>query len=150
MQKFEFLRQPLLGELAMSWKRERKRERREKNAIIVATYVSASSQGQRTHSARTKNLSLSVGYRLLWLLLQARLLNTGDCCWEICWPGRISNNRHFEKRVWWFCGIWYLLLYQGTGEKATYYCNTDYCKTSTATIPFMGMLLIMAIMVISQ
>ena len=32
MQKFEFLRQPLLGELAMSRKRERKRER-EKNAI---------------------------------------------------------------------------------------------------------------------
>ena len=49
MQEFEFLRQPLLGELAMS----RKKERREKNAIIVATYVYASSQGQRTHSART-------------------------------------------------------------------------------------------------
>ena len=52
MQKFEFLRQPLLGELAMSW-RERKKER-EKMPSIVATYVYASSQGQRTHSARTK------------------------------------------------------------------------------------------------
>ena len=31
MQKFEFLRQPLLGELAMSWKEEE--EEREKNAI---------------------------------------------------------------------------------------------------------------------
>ena len=30
MQKFEFLRQPLLGELAMSWREERKKE---KNAI---------------------------------------------------------------------------------------------------------------------
>ena len=33
MQKFEFLRQPLLGELAMSRKRERERERKRKNAI---------------------------------------------------------------------------------------------------------------------
>jgi hypothetical protein len=30
MQKFEFLRQPLLGELAMSRKRERKKERRKR------------------------------------------------------------------------------------------------------------------------
>ena len=35
-------------------KEERKREReREKMPFIVATYVSASSQGQRTHSTRT-------------------------------------------------------------------------------------------------
>ena len=56
MQKFEFLRQPLLGELAMSWRERKKRERereRETMPFIVATYVSASSQGQRTHSART-------------------------------------------------------------------------------------------------
>ena len=53
MQKFEFLRQPLLGELAMS----RKKEEREKMPFIVATYVYASSQGQRTHSAPT-NLKL--------------------------------------------------------------------------------------------
>ena len=53
MQKFEFLRQPLLGELAMSRKRERKR----KMPFIVATYVYDSSQGQRTHSARTNNQS---------------------------------------------------------------------------------------------
>ena len=32
MQRFEFLRQPLLGELAMSW-REREKERKRKNAI---------------------------------------------------------------------------------------------------------------------
>ena len=40
----------------MSRKRERKKERkreREKMPFIVATYVSACSQGQRTHSART-------------------------------------------------------------------------------------------------
>ena len=53
MQKFEFLRQPLLGELAMSRKRERKKEK--KMPFIVATDVYASSQGQRTHSARTKS-----------------------------------------------------------------------------------------------
>ena len=52
MQKFEFLRQPLLGELAMS----RKREEEKKVPCIVATYVHASSQGQRTHSARTNYL----------------------------------------------------------------------------------------------
>jgi hypothetical protein len=52
MQKFEFLRQPLLGELAMS--RKKKKEEK-KMPFIVATYVYASSQGQRTHSARTKN-----------------------------------------------------------------------------------------------
>ena len=63
MQKFEFLWQPLLGELAMSRKRERERERekeREKMPFIVATYLSASSQGQRTHSARTNYQSLIV------------------------------------------------------------------------------------------
>jgi hypothetical protein len=45
------LRQPLLGELAMSRKR---REREEKKMpFIVATYIYASSQGQRKHSAWT-------------------------------------------------------------------------------------------------
>ena len=48
MQKFEFLRQPLLGELAMSWREEKKMP------YIVATYVYARSQGHRMHSARTK------------------------------------------------------------------------------------------------
>jgi hypothetical protein len=55
MQNFKTLRQPILGELAMSWReRERKeREKEKKMPFIVATYVYASSQGQRTHSART-------------------------------------------------------------------------------------------------
>ena len=54
MQKFEFLRQPLLGELAMSRKKERREKREEKKMpFIVATYVYASSLGRRTHSART-------------------------------------------------------------------------------------------------
>jgi hypothetical protein len=48
MQNFGTLRQPLLGELAMSLKKEEK-----KMPFIVATYVSASSQGQRMHSAQT-------------------------------------------------------------------------------------------------
>jgi hypothetical protein len=57
MQKFETLRQPHLWELAMSRKKERKKERgkREKMPFIVATYVYASSQWQRTHSARTNS-----------------------------------------------------------------------------------------------
>ena len=46
MQNFGTVQQPLLGELAMS--------RREEEKFIVATYVSACSQGQRMHSARTK------------------------------------------------------------------------------------------------
>ena len=54
MQRFEFLRQPLMGELAMSPEREREREKEKKMPIVVATYVYASSQGQRTHSAQTK------------------------------------------------------------------------------------------------
>jgi hypothetical protein len=50
MQNYKTLRQSLLGELAMS----RKRKEEKKMPFIVATYVYASSQGQRTHSARTK------------------------------------------------------------------------------------------------
>ena len=53
MQNFKTLRQPLMGELAMSRKKE-EREKEKKIPFIVATYVYASSQGQRTHSARTK------------------------------------------------------------------------------------------------
>jgi hypothetical protein len=56
MQNFKTLRQSLLGELAMS--PERKRERGKKMPFIVATYVYASSQGQRTHSARTNVLQI--------------------------------------------------------------------------------------------
>ena len=53
LQNFKTLQQLIMGELAMSRKkRERKRER-ERMPYIVATYVSACSQGQRTHSART-------------------------------------------------------------------------------------------------
>ena len=55
MQKFEFLRQPLLGELAMSRKKREEREKEKQMPFIVATYVYACSQGQCTHSARTKN-----------------------------------------------------------------------------------------------
>ena len=57
MQNFKTLRQPLMGELAMSCKEEREREEEKKMPFIVATYVYASSQGQRTHSARTNNLN---------------------------------------------------------------------------------------------
>ena len=40
----------------MSWREERKKREEKKMPFIVATYVYASSQGQRTHSARTKIL----------------------------------------------------------------------------------------------
>ena len=63
MQNCKTLRQPLLGELAMSpeeRERERKRER-EKMPFIVATYVYASSQGQRTHSALTNLREIRLG-----------------------------------------------------------------------------------------
>ena len=50
MQKFETLRQPLLG----FWITVPPKEEEETNVPkIVATFVYASSQGQRTHSART-------------------------------------------------------------------------------------------------
>jgi hypothetical protein len=42
-------------------KKERERER-EKMPFIVATYVYASSQGQRTHSARTNNGTVTIQY----------------------------------------------------------------------------------------
>ena len=69
MQKFETLRQPLLGFwIGVSRKEEKKKRKIPKivatlvcsagarNTLgpIVASYVYASSQGQRTHSARTK------------------------------------------------------------------------------------------------
>ena len=66
MQRFEFLRQPLMGELAMSRKKERERER-EKMPFVVATYVYASSQGQRTHSARTNKYNIS---HTMWYILK--------------------------------------------------------------------------------
>ena len=64
MQKFEFLRQPLLEELAMSRKKEREREEK-KMPFIVATYDYASSQGQRTHSARTNKYYKNGGMIIL-------------------------------------------------------------------------------------
>ena len=69
MQKFEFLRQPLLGELAMSRKKERRKKKEEKiMPFIVASYVYASSQGQRTHSARTKRTDTPIESRCKGLL----------------------------------------------------------------------------------
>jgi hypothetical protein len=57
MKNFKTLRQPLLGELAMSRKKEEEERKKEKiMPSTMATYVYASSQGQRTHSARTNNV----------------------------------------------------------------------------------------------
>ena len=49
MQKFEFLRQPLLGELAMRWREREKREEREKMPFIVPpTFMPAAKRSART------------------------------------------------------------------------------------------------------
>ena len=69
MQNFKTLRQPLRGELAMSPEEE---EEEKKMPFIVATYVNASSQGQRTYSART-NLRLDY-------ILTARSTTQTICC----------------------------------------------------------------------
>ena len=56
MQKFEFLRLPLLGELAMSRKKREEREKeREKMPFIVATYVYACSP-RAAHALRSDQL----------------------------------------------------------------------------------------------
>ena len=55
MQKFEFLRQPLMGELAMSRKKERKKERekeREKNAICSG-HLRLCQQPRAAHALRS-------------------------------------------------------------------------------------------------
>ena len=53
MQKFEFLRQPLLGELAMSRKkRERKKERKRKNAIYSG-HLRLCQQPRAAHALRS-------------------------------------------------------------------------------------------------
>ena len=54
----------------MSRKKERRKREREKMPFIVATYVYASSQGQRTHFART-NCENMVRMVKHWLTLQA-------------------------------------------------------------------------------
>ena len=43
------------GRICNDLERKRERRKKEKMPFIVATYVYASTQGQRTHSARTKN-----------------------------------------------------------------------------------------------
>jgi hypothetical protein len=63
MQNFKTLRQSILGESAMS--PEEREKKREKMPFIVATYVYASSQGQRTHSARTNIKLITNKYREL-------------------------------------------------------------------------------------
>ena len=58
MQKFEFLRQPLLGELAMSRKKEeRKKEEREKNAIYSG-HLRFCQQPRAAHALRSDQLFL--------------------------------------------------------------------------------------------
>ena len=75
MQNFKTLRQPIIGELAMSpEERERERER-EKMPFIVAPYVYASSQGQRTHSAQTKMSVTWLGLPVHFTMQDNKLTN---------------------------------------------------------------------------
>ena len=106
MQKFEFLRQPLLGELAMS--RKKRERKREKMPFIVATCVYASSQGQRTHSARTKLEKIN-GVPVLFLGIASLVLN--DC--EI----NIIDN-HYKETL-----SSLLKLYSGTPKAFIYFMS---------------------------
>ena len=54
MQKFEFLRQPLLGELAMSRKKE---ERRRENNAIYSGHLRLCQQPRAAHALRSDQCS---------------------------------------------------------------------------------------------
>ena len=61
MQKFEFLRQPLLGELAMSRKKEEERKKeREKNAIYIG-HLRLCQQPRAAHALRSDQCVLIEG-----------------------------------------------------------------------------------------
>ena len=65
MQKFEFLRQPLLGELAMSW-REREKKK-EKKIAIYSGHLRLCQQPRAAHALRSDqnlkpSLSCSAGH----------------------------------------------------------------------------------------
>ena len=69
MQRFEFLRQPLMGELAMSPEREREREKeREKNAICSG-HLRLCQQPRAAHALRSDQYLLIDIFRILVLFL---------------------------------------------------------------------------------
>ena len=79
MQKFEFLRQPLLGELAMSRKKEREKERREKNAIYSG-HLRLCQQPRAAHALRSdQNVKLHIHANHANLPITASQAATG---WE--------------------------------------------------------------------
>jgi hypothetical protein len=94
MQNFKTLQQHLLGELAMSPERNRERKKEKKMPFIVATYVYASTQGQRTHSARTKK-QLKVKTMVVALLRVTSI-------------DHLASSKPFTFRFsrikFWFCG----------------------------------------------
>ena len=79
MQKFEFLRQPLLGELAMSW-REREKEEREKNAIYSG-HLRLCQQPRAAHALRSDQ--------------------------NACWSGRNSDLVEILRLVYVFVGLFF-------------------------------------------
>ena len=65
MQKFETLRQPLSVVLNSGGNKNKNNNKKKKKIPkIVATFVYASSQGQRTHSARTKTFLVFVSQKM--------------------------------------------------------------------------------------
>ena len=62
MQKFEFLRQPLLGELAMSRKREEREIERKRKNVIYSGHLHLCQQPRAAHALRSdqfQHLNLS-------------------------------------------------------------------------------------------
>jgi hypothetical protein len=99
MQNFKTLRQPLLGELAMSPERGEKEEK--KMPFIVATYVYASSQGQRTHSARTNiSIQIDIVFKILVFILRLYLnvvyINIGLLLFKLYF---FSSKLYFEQCI---------------------------------------------------
>jgi hypothetical protein len=88
---------------------ERKRRREKKMPFIVATYVYASSQGQRTHSARTNNASMFTWQKFCnayeqrthsaWInffLSKSKILTTTLKC-ATCDGFKVQRNKNLRK-----------------------------------------------------
>ena len=76
-------------------KEERRKKEREKMPFIVATYVSASSQGQRTHSARTKIRSRVINVKMN----MKGIYDNYEC--EVCLMEDESQKHVYEcKEIW--------------------------------------------------
>ena len=97
MQKFEFLWQPFLGELAMSRKKRERKEEREKNAICSG-HVRLCQQPRAAHALRLdqyENWELGQDWRKNILVLGS-LATFLFAMWEML----ITNVVHFCVLFW--------------------------------------------------